>query len=214
MNLEVIMSFKLKLILAHSLFIFFAAHAAEGQGKGGPSNFPAQRLKTAHSFALSPQDLALFDAIAHNHYPAIVRLLCFEGASLNACNGVGVTALHKAVEGGNPRTVYLLLNFRILFDLARKWFPEKGRPHLQSIANIDSRSACGWTPLHIAAYQGNPEIVAMLLDYCANPYAQTRDEKKPIDVAANKIVRDMLVEAEMHNLTLFPKKGYLPPSRL
>lgn len=151
----------------------------------------------------------LFEAIRRNDHKNIVWLLCFCEASINAYNENGVTALHEAIAQGNPKTILLFLNFRILFDLARKWFMGIRKIQLQGIANIEAKTTCGWTPLHIAAYLGNPHIVTLLLDYCANPYARTPEGKKPSDIAKNPLVKEILIQAEMHNIGLFKPKSKL-----
>ncbi|MFA6263979.1 MAG: ankyrin repeat domain-containing protein [Candidatus Babeliales bacterium] len=77
--------------------------------------------------------------------------------------------------------------------------------HQQSISGVDyclgqlrhdvNAIDYDWnTPLHIAAQMGNADIVSRLLSYGANPNVTNRAGFRPVDVAANDYVRQILMQ--------------------
>ena len=59
--------------------------------------------------------------------------------------------------------------------------------------NISNRNIChdrnnsilgdGWTPLHLAAMFGKVDVIQILLDAGADPYARDHNEKDAVDIA-------------------------------
>jgi ankyrin repeat protein len=92
------------------------------------------------------------------------RVLLEHGADLGALshNRNGNTALHAALAGRQEDTTKLLI--------------ERG-------ADVTVTDAAGYTPLHLAAYEGNVALVGLLLDAGADPQARTADGKTPREMA-------------------------------
>ncbi|VFQ64396.1 unnamed protein product [Cuscuta campestris] len=99
---------------------------------------------------------------AGNSQEDSVKLLLEQNANPNAESDDGVTPLLGAVAAGSLRCVELLVN-------------------AGANANI---SAGGSTPLHIAAYNGSPDMVKTLLEAGGDPNAVDEEGLKPIQVAA------------------------------
>jgi uncharacterized protein len=107
---------------------------------------------------------------AHYGQIEIVRLLLNYGADLNSVSDSKVSyipsnsALHAAIAGKAPRNLVEFL--------------------LTEGADIHCVDSSGYTPLHIAAFDGNEEIVTLLLEYRADPdFENTADQLTPHDIA-------------------------------
>jgi len=94
--------------------------------------------------------------------PSIARMLLEHGATPNAPDNDGATALHFASRRRGITEVELLLGYGM---------------------NVDVREKYGWTPLHEAAYRLNLEVVVVLLNRGADPHAQTNKGETPIQLA-------------------------------
>ena len=91
--------------------------------------------------------------------------------------GEGATSLHEALVGGEPSVVMAVLL-------------TGGEAEINAGAEIVSpagSAACCWTPLHVAAANPNPEVIAMLLDWGADTAARTGDGRTPCDLAAGRL---------------------------
>lgn len=58
-----------------------------------------------------------------------------------------------------------------------------GRILLENGAELDRRNAFDYTPLHIAASNGQVELLEVLLESGANLYAKDRENRTPLDLA-------------------------------
>jgi ankyrin repeat protein len=103
-----------------------------------------------------------------NGLVSVIEQLLGSGASLNETDKEGQTALHLAAEGSTDR--HALVMDRLI---------EAG-------ADIEARNGRGETPLHRAFDLGRKVSAAYLLVACANPYAENRDGKLPMDLASQK----------------------------
>ena len=103
-------------------------------------------------------EFPLFGAIEHGD-PEIVRLLVNTGAEVNAAAGFGgSTALHEAVAQGNSEIVQVLVD---------------------AGADIEAEGFMSRTPLSLAAEEGAPEIMKVLLGRAPDPdTAASGDSKK------------------------------------
>ena len=91
--------------------------------------------------------------------------------------GEGATSLHEALVGGEPSVIMAVLL-------------TGGEAEINAGAEIVSPAgigACCWTPLHVAAANPNPEVIAMLLDWGADTAARTGDGRTPCDLAAGRL---------------------------
>ncbi len=100
-----------------------------------------------------------------------VRLLIERGADVGAParNKLAVTALHSAVATDAAPVDMSIV--RLLLDAGAP----VNVPHLG-----------GGTPLHTAAFVGDPDVVRMLLERGADPSLRTDDGKTAIDVARER----------------------------
>lgn len=132
--------------------------------------------------ALTEADRSLVNAIGSDGFtplglaaffraPDVVRLLLERGAdpSLAARNRLAVTPLHSAVA-----TDAAPVDVSIVRMLLKAGAPVNV-PHLG-----------GGTPLHTAAFVGDPEVLRMLLDRGADPRLTTADGKTAIDIARER----------------------------
>ena len=91
--------------------------------------------------------------------------------------GEGATSLHQALVGGEPSVVMAVLL-------------TGGEAEINAVAEIVSpagSASCCWTPLHVAAANPNPEVIAMLLERGADTAARTGDGRTPCDLAAGRL---------------------------
>jgi len=61
---------------------------------------------------------------------------------------------------------------------------------------INVQPSMRWTALHQAAFNGDAEVAAFLLEKGADPQAQTRSGQTPAEVAKNEAVRAVIQKAE------------------
>jgi uncharacterized protein len=95
---------------------------------------------------------------------AAVRALIARGASVNAAQGDGMTALHWAAERGDSAMSAALLRAR---------------------ANVRAKTRVGdYTPLHVAAKTGSAPVVRALLRAGSDPNAVTTSGATPLHFAA------------------------------
>lgn len=161
-------------------------------------------------------NIALFSAVGKDCLTLAKQLLA-AGASVEASNRFGVTALGQAARSGHLDMVDFLLAQGAAIDARNvagstplyvaaesnksavvKRLLEKGAD-----PNLPGRG--GVTPLAAAAFNGNDQVVAALLSHRANPKALDRAEKAPIIYAAARgftpVVQRLLdagVDAKAH----------------
>jgi ankyrin repeat protein len=99
---------------------------------------------------------------AYFGHPEVVRLLLDSGADRNAIagNASRVTPLHSAASSRQLAIMTMLL---------------------QAGADANARQSGGWTALHSAAHQDNPDAVRLLLSHGADPTLAADDGRcRPI----------------------------------
>uniref|UniRef100_K3WU08 Uncharacterized protein n=1 Tax=Globisporangium ultimum (strain ATCC 200006 / CBS 805.95 / DAOM BR144) TaxID=431595 RepID=K3WU08_GLOUD len=88
------------------------------------------------------------------------------GCDLNAKDGSGWSALHYAADFGHLDVVQILLECVMTPEVPPTSVSNSSVHHL---ADVNSRDACGWTPLMCAAANGHTEIVEVLISGGADP---------------------------------------------
>jgi ankyrin repeat protein len=159
--------------------------------------------KLVHNIDLSCNDktnTSLAHAAASCNRPDIIRLLHGNGISCDSITSSGETPLHLAVIYGSIETIETLLecgaditkksaktNKSILHYAAQQ--ANQGvlscilkKAQLNAI-DIESRDACGNTPLHIASFYDIVPNIKMLLKYNANPCALNNKLQTPFCLA-------------------------------
>src|SRR5512146_1784740 len=116
---------------------------------------------------------------------ATVKKLIAQGASVNAAQGDGMTALHWAADRGDSALAAVLLrakanirattrigSYTPLHIAARTGNPAVVRALLVAGSDVKATTTSGATALHFAAAAGNPDVVAALLGKGADPNAR------------------------------------------
>ncbi|KAK5618835.1 hypothetical protein CRENBAI_010585 [Crenichthys baileyi] len=121
----------------------------------------------------------------------IVHQLINHGASPNASNVRGETALHMAARAGQSDVVRYLI---------------------QNGAQVDVKAKDDQTPLHISSRLGKPDIVHQLLAKGACADATTNSGYTPLHLAAREGHRDVVTALldQGANLSITTKKGFTP----
>lgn len=121
--------------------------------------------------------------------------------AINACNGLGETALHVACATGRVKMVQLLLDAGANVNATTR--PEDRTPlHLACIndrvdaarlllncatCDVDVRDRNGDTPLHLATVAGNVKSVGLLIRYGACTNARNLQTKTPLQRAEERL---------------------------
>ena len=127
-----------------------------------------------------------------------VRELLDEGASPATVSQDGFTPLHLAAFFGHPETVRLLLDrgaevdpvsdndlrVRPLNSAAAGGHGKVVALLLEHGAAVDGPEGAGFTPLHVAAENGDVESARLLLAAGANPERHTDDGRSAADMAS------------------------------
>jgi ankyrin repeat protein len=105
-----------------------------------------------------------------------VRCFLDSGASVDALNVYGETALHYAAKSGNQEMVELLLQ-------------HKADPNIQSVSAKVS-------PLHEACLFGHPDTIIMLVKHGANPYLMNDKGLGALALCKNEAAASALQSAD------------------
>ncbi|TWT98571.1 ankyrin repeat domain-containing protein [Stieleria varia] len=137
------------------------------------NNRSGKRVDDEGEIVFQPGHTALMLAARYNHLLAVAILLS-AGADPQIRGEQDWTALHSAAVGGNVTIVEKLLSLNVDHSVA-----SSGRHFDEEL---------GWyffnTPMHVAASNGNAEIVSCLLEHGASPHECWVDSRTPIFYAA------------------------------
>jgi uncharacterized protein len=125
--------------------------------------------------AAAPSKVSIFDAAGSDDVE-LVRALLAEGADVNASQGDGMTALHRAARTGNLEMAELLTGAGANLEAKTRLGEHRplhvagaaGRSGVVALlvaagADVNARTTTGATPLHFAAASGSADAVAGLL---------------------------------------------------
>lgn len=153
--------------------------------KVGPPPLPSKEESkgppTAHK---------LFRAIKYDDVDAVKQY--FEGGGpVDVVSYAGVTALHAAVEKGNPEIVQMLL--------------DKG-------ADAKARAKVGWTPIHVAAMTGDVATAKVLISRGADINTVNDEGKTPVHRAVHWKRREFIkyLVSLGADLNIADKEGHTP----
>jgi len=136
---------------------------------------------------------ALHIAIQEKAHISIIRTIMDQGIRTNTVDSNGRTALRMAVDLGAWETAKLLADsgsdpFSVAVDskTPAEIAIAKGETALKALFSgraVNARDKSGNTILHYAAYQGTPQIIAMLLELGANKTIKNIAAENPADIA-------------------------------
>jgi ankyrin repeat protein len=123
--------------------------------------------------AESPQGFTPLSLAAFFGHEEAVAVLLRGGADVDRVQGGrnANTALDAAVAAGHRATAEILL---------------------QAGAQVNPRSAGGFTPLHKAAFRGDLELVQLLLSHGSVVDARSEDGRTPLDMAMEASAEDVI----------------------
>jgi ankyrin repeat protein len=111
---------------------------------------------------------------ASDGHAAVVQLLIENQANVDARDGYGYTALHRAAMAGNNRIAEMLLDAGAYTQ-----------PHIRTTkAHTEPPHRMKITPLHLAAWNGNLKTARLLLSRGAKADATARHNVTPLHFAA------------------------------
>ncbi len=122
------------------------------------------------------------------HYAAskarlgLISKLMARGCKVGARDSAGATPLHRAcmsTSASNVKAVEEIMDSVRSGDLA---------------VEIDRRDKEGWTPLHVASYNGNVAMAELLVARGADRTTKDAEEKTPLDYAKDSEMRAVLTE--------------------
>ena len=123
----------------------------------------------------------VFEAVARGNAEAVEALLA-DGVDPSKKVLHWVTPLHVAVTGQSPKMVRLLLEHGADPDAATTGGLSPCPACPDSISNHVAFKA-GVTPLHLAVYQGNAELVRLLLEHGADINRESKNGETPLAIA-------------------------------
>jgi ankyrin repeat protein len=142
-------------------------------------------------------ELNVFDACAIGDLETAKRLLDEKPELINEYSEDGYQPLNLAAYFGQSEIVdFLIRNYANVNAVSRNEnrmapiISAAARQHadialmlLEAGADVNASENGGYTPLHIAAENGQVILVELFLEYGANPYAQMDDGRTPLDIA-------------------------------
>lgn len=162
----------------------------------------------------------LSDAVSHNnngsHLSLIVKLL-EKNADPNSKDSWEKTPLHIAAERGDAQTIEILVSYKVDVNVKgvrgmkgiKDFTPlhlaaseNEGQSHFGAIemllknnADPNKKDRRGQTVLHIAAEQGNAQIIEILVSYKADVNVADDNDCTPLHLAASKNIGESHFDA-------------------
>jgi ankyrin repeat protein len=146
-------------------------------------------------------DLDISEAACLGDCDCLRRLIAADAMRARAVSGDGWPPLHLSAAFASPAAVTLLLehgahihqlshnplrNQALHACIALGNSVEVARLLVEAGADVNATAAGGYTPLHLAASNGNREIIALLLENGANREACCDQGKSPADYARER----------------------------
>jgi Ankyrin repeats (3 copies)/Ankyrin repeats (many copies) len=163
-----------------------------------------------HLITKHPQDVnadggryvrPLVAALAGEHFQT-ADFLRHNGADLDVQGNFGRNPLHAAAYSGNFEVVRILIEYDPAYINARDedgetplFWASGGHNFkdgsvvqllLEHGADINAQSQIGWTPLHVASFNGVLEVVRLLLEHGADVEAKDYSGKTALQIAAEE----------------------------
>ena len=135
---------------------------------------------------------ALFDTVG-----TIITALCkADRQTVGTCDNEGAQPLHLAAFAGNVRATHVLINYEANPNAQTKLgktpahkaiYADENHNAIEILellnankGNLDAQDVYGYTPLHLAALNENPEIFSALVNQGADFQVKDEKEKTPI----------------------------------
>jgi ankyrin repeat protein len=146
-------------------------------------------------------DLDISEAACLGDCQCLQRLIATDAMRARAISGDGWTPLHLSAAFASPEAVTLLLehgahihqishnplrNQALHACIALGNSVEVARLLVEAGADVNATAAGGFTPLHLAASNGNRDVIALLLESGANRNACCDQGRLPADYARER----------------------------
>ena len=146
-------------------------------------------------------ELSISEAACLGDIDCLRRLITSDAMIAREVSGDGWPPLHLSAAFASPEAVMLLLehgahvhqvshnpvrNQALHACIALSNSVEVARLLIEAGAVVNATAAGGYTPLHIAASNGNREMVVLLLENGADPTARCDQDKTPADYARER----------------------------
>jgi uncharacterized protein len=164
-------------------------------------------IERANRLRPADERLTVFEAAAFGREARLVALLSDTPGLATAMSDDGFSALHLAVFAGQGAAARTLIEHgadvnacataafarvRPLGTAAFVGSLDLTRLLLDAGADVDGRSPDGHTALHTAAHNGDVRLVRELVSRGADPTARSSSGERPIDLARDPAVRELL----------------------
>ncbi|MGH0177252.1 UNVERIFIED_CONTAM: hypothetical protein FKN15_074851 [Acipenser sinensis] len=157
-------------------------------------------------------ELTPLHCAARNGHARIIEILLDHGAPIQAKTKNGLTPLHVAVHHNHLDVVKLLLSKGSSPHNSARNQLEVATSLLQFGASANSESLQGVTPLHLAAQEGRPDMVDLLISNQANVNLGNKSGLIPLHLVAQEghvPIADMLVK-QGASVNAATRMGYTP----
>jgi len=146
-------------------------------------------------------ELSVSEAACVGDCECLQRLIAADAMVAREVSGDGWPPLHLSAAFASPEAVTLLLehgahihqvshnpmrNQALHACIALRNSVEVARLLVEAGADVNATAAGGYTPLHLAASNGNREMVVLLLGSGADPNARCDQDKTPADYARER----------------------------